>query len=146
MVPDARSRAGTGKNISLHSNSFAFLKMASKQRNIRKRRTLDEAEGASEEEEQGLSVEDTKLLQKQRQRKTVRRNQLPPPRPSPTQLCSSLRRCMLLCEQGIEASSLAVADKAPKLADAAAGAGPDVLEAAFKKEKRRTATEEDPLM
>jgi hypothetical protein len=46
--------------------------MASKQRNIRKRRALDdEEEAAGEGEEPVLSVEDTKLLQKQRQRKTV---------------------------------------------------------------------------
>ena len=46
--------------------------MSRKQRNIRKRRALDEQEELSEDEAQGLSVQDTKLLQKQRQRKTVR--------------------------------------------------------------------------
>lgn len=45
--------------------------MSGKQRNIRKRRALDEQEELSEDEAQGLSVQDTKLLQKQRQRKTV---------------------------------------------------------------------------
>lgn len=49
--------------------------------------------------------------------------------------------------QGIDASSLAVADTAPRLADVAAGAaGPDVLVGAFKKEKRQAAAAEDPHM
>ncbi len=52
--------------------------------------------------------------------------------------------------QGIDATTLAVADKAPRLGDMAAsvgsGGGPDVLEAAFKKEKRRVAADEDPHM
>lgn len=43
-----------------------------RQRNIRKRRALDEEDAGGEEEDGGLSVEDTKLLQKARQRKTVR--------------------------------------------------------------------------
>ena len=51
-------------------------------------------------------------------------------------------------EQGIDTTTLAVADRAPRLGDMAAaagsGGGPDVLEAAFKKEKRRAAAEEDP--
>ncbi len=42
-----------------------------------------------------------------------------------------------------------MADKAPKLGDVvaeAAAGGPDVLEAAFKKEKQRVVAEEDPHM
>ncbi len=47
--------------------------MSGKQRNIRKRRALDEEE-EQEEEEKGpkLTSEDIKLLQKQRLRKTAR--------------------------------------------------------------------------
>eukprot|EP00887_Chlorella_sp_A99_P000791 scaffold5.g791.t1 len=91
-----------------------------KQRNLRKKRTLEELE-APEGEEEGpaLTAEDIKLLQRRRQRRT-----------------------------GTDAVALAVADtSAPAEADKGpAAGGPEVLEAAFKRERLRVAEEEDPHM
>lgn len=103
--------------------------MSGKQRNIRKRRALDEQEelpdgpDAAEGEDGAprLTAEDIRLLQKQRQR-----------------------------HGGVEASTLAVADtRAERKAAAAVAAGSrqqDVLQAAFKRERRLHSEEEDPHM
>ena len=139
--------------------------MSGKQRNIRKRRALDEEEGEEGGEgEQAPSLEDTKLLQKARQRRTVSAagcGRAPGLVAALQAAVTARRRLQSLSScrttdwpapagtQGIEAGTLAVADRAPQLgAGAGAGGpgGPDVLEAAFKKEKRRVASEEDPHM
>lgn len=91
--------------------------MGGKQRNIRKRRVMDEQDALSDEEVPKISVEDTKLLQKQRQRRT-----------------------------GIETGSLAVAEKASNVGEAVPTGGPDVLDASFKQERRQKASDEDPHM
>lgn len=95
-----------------------------KQRNIRKKRALDEQEELSEGEAEGaegqpkLTADDIKLLQKQRQRRT-----------------------------GVDVGSLMVADVRVerKEAGAAAVVG-DVLQAAFKRERRLHSEDEDVNM
>lgn len=171
--------------------------MSGKQRNLRKRRALDEQEelpdGPDGAEGEGgaprLTAEDIRLLQKQRQRHGVRggcraagwclvvcRRQclssrsglwLPcgaihPPAQGQQPRCSPPHACDFkplpcpppiappACQQGVEASTLAVADtRAERKAAAAAAAGSrqqDVLQAAFKRERRLHSEEEDPHM
>ena len=62
--------------------------MEKKQRSLRKKRALDELEG--EEEAQGVSTEDVKLVQKQRQRKLVSCCRPPARRPPSTTHLSAL--------------------------------------------------------
>lgn len=105
-----------------------------KQRNIRKRRALDEQEELSDGEgaaaggegQEGqvaapprLTADDVRLLQKQRQRRV-----------------------------GVNAAALMTADtRLPeKKAGPADAAAPDVLQAAFKRERRLQSEEEDPHM
>lgn len=83
---------------------------------IRKRRALDELEEASEDEA-APSVEDTKLLQRERQRRV-----------------------------GMGASSLALADKKAARASEGSQRAGDVLTAAFNREKRAATADEDPHM
>ncbi|PSC75860.1 hypothetical protein C2E20_1228 [Micractinium conductrix] len=109
--------------------------MTGKQRNIRKRRALDEqeelsdgegaaapgGEGAGEPAAPRLTAEDIKALQKQRQRRT-----------------------------GIDATLLMAAEARERRADAAVVAAGEVpedgLQAAFKRERRLHSEEDDPHM
>jgi hypothetical protein len=136
----------------------------SKQRNIRKRRALDEQEELSDEDGQGgaLSAEDVILLQKQRQRRKARGigvfshgSSGAPSSPLhfvwPQQYSVLIRRAAssIYVLQGVDATALAAPDAASgRIATTLAtdDVNGDVLEAAFKRERQQATDEDDPHM
>jgi xanthine/CO dehydrogenase XdhC/CoxF family maturation factor len=130
-------------------------------RNIRKRRAVDDEDedlGNGAEEEQGLSAHDIKLLQKNRQRRTVRRRAAPRHRRRQRRPCGGARPVSAELQltppaaptQGVDSAALAMPEKArraPAPADGDDdGAGPDVLRAAFNRERLRVTDADDPQM
>lgn len=152
--------------------------MSGKQRHIRKRRALDEQEElpdgpeGGEEEAPRLTAEDIRLMQKQRQRRTVRcgavgeawrcdagdarhacvRRSRRSIAACPLTRASPRCRPLAARKQGVEASTLGMAHlRADKKAAAAAGEERDAgggggLQAAFKRERRLFSEEDDPHM
>ena len=134
----------------------------SKQRNIRKRRALDDNDGDSEPIEDAKSVltaQDIKLLQRQRQRKTVGitfmraiRHLFLPPGLSWVYACHRplLFCCILLLNrqlQGVNVTALATAATEDRQPHSFVGAEEDgVLQAAFKQERRQIVEDDNPEM